>query len=70
MKKRLKYYCYKWNMVSGLLFCVIMVNGKYLYAIIPSVTVILAVLELVYEINNGDIMHILIQLGTSIRKSV
>ena len=33
--------------------------GKYLYVIIPSLTVILAVLELVYEINNGDIMLIL-----------
>lgn len=33
--------------------------GKYLHAVIPSITVILAVFEVVYEINYGDIMHIL-----------
>lgn len=33
--------------------------GKYLYVIIPFITLILAVIEVVYEINYGDIMHIL-----------
>lgn len=33
--------------------------GKYLYTIIPSVTLILAGIEVVYEINHGDIIHIL-----------
>lgn len=33
--------------------------GKYLYTIIPSVTLILARIEVVYEINHGDIIHIL-----------
>ncbi|HPX26996.1 MAG TPA: hypothetical protein PLG87_09350 [Treponemataceae bacterium] len=38
------------------------INGlysKYLYAVIPLTTLILAGFEVFYEINNGDIMHIL-----------
>ena len=35
------------------------VYGKYLYAIIPFITLILASIEVVYEINYGDIVHIL-----------
>ena len=33
--------------------------GKYLYAIIPVITLILAITEAVYEINHGDMMHII-----------
>jgi hypothetical protein len=33
--------------------------GKYLYAIIPAITLILAIFEVVYEISHGDFMHIL-----------
>ena len=32
--------------------------GKYLYAIIPIITLIIAVIEVAYEISYGDIMHI------------
>lgn len=33
--------------------------SKYLYRIIPLVTLIIAIFEAFYEINYGDIMHIL-----------
>lgn len=33
--------------------------GKYLYVIIPCITLALAVIEVVYEISHGDIIHIL-----------
>ena len=32
--------------------------GKYLYAIIPSITIIISCIEIVYEINHGDMMRI------------
>jgi hypothetical protein len=35
------------------------IYGKYLYVIIPPVTLIIACIEVVYEINHGDMMHIL-----------
>lgn len=35
------------------------IYSKYLYAIIPVITLVLAIVEVVYEINHGDIMHIL-----------
>ena len=33
--------------------------GKYLYVIVPLITLVIAVYEVFYEINYGDIMHIL-----------
>lgn len=35
------------------------IYGKYLYVIIPSMTIIIAAFEVAYEISNGDLMHIL-----------
>lgn len=32
---------------------------KYLYIIIPLITLMIAIIEVSYEINNGDMMHIL-----------
>lgn len=37
--------------------------GKYLYAIIPFITLIIAGIEVVYEISHGDIMHIVANLS-------
>lgn len=34
------------------------IYGKYLYAVIPLITLILAGIETVYAISHGDIMHI------------
>lgn len=32
--------------------------GKYLYVIVPLITLVIAVYEVFYEINYGDMMHI------------
>ena len=34
------------------------IYGKYLFAVIPAVTLILAICEVLYEISHGDVMHI------------
>ena len=34
------------------------IYGKYLFAVIPAVTLILAIYEVLYEISHGDVMHI------------
>ena len=35
------------------------IYGKYLYVVIPLATLTIACIEVVYEINHGDMMHIL-----------
>lgn len=37
--------------------------GKYLYAIIPFITLLIAGIEVVYEISHGDLMHVVANIA-------